>query len=358
VYGSTSGLPKEHYLVLIEKYVGQLLGQFSFTDKHFMMLVLGTVFLIWMFLLLQRTNIKLIGAAIVVFVSLNISVAYSNFFPILETKSLREEPKTAQFLKQDKGEWRYFTIMPGFTTFEESVKCTNTFAENFELQKELLQPNVNMLYGVDAVDGYDNFMPKGISELLAYIGSEQSVTGNLLANENISIEERIRKIAERKGLLKMMNVKYVISTREIADKDFVEVYRDKVGRCETPLLVYELKGVWPRYFTSRNTAKYSDFQSVIQSDLSVPIIMGEDLEPKSEKNFEEVKPEYLYDGLLFKTNQKENNNLYIGNAFLPNYKAFLDDKEVLLKKANHAYMYVPVPPGKHEVRIIYNVPVK
>lgn len=360
VYEKTAKMPKEHYFNLIHRYLEELTVQFSFLDKHYFLVAAGGFFILWFLRSLKIRSQNQLSYAVVAFIILNMMVTYNNRYAVLETSVITDEPKTAQFMKSATldGQFRYFSVMPGFSLFDESLRCKATYEESFILQKELLQPNINMLYGIDAVDGYDNFMPRTLSEILGYVGSEQSVTPNLLANENISLEDRLNKIAERKGLLRMMNVKYVVSHYEIKDADFIKVFEEKVGNCGTRVIVYELKGTWPRYFLSNTTDTYSGFDSVANSDLSVPVIIGEGLVKKTGKKISVIKPEYLYDGYRFELNAVEDTNLFIGNAWLPNYKATLDGKTIEIKKANHAYMYVPVPQGDHEIKIIYEVPFK
>ncbi|MEK7091382.1 MAG: hypothetical protein AAB900_00135, partial [Patescibacteria group bacterium] len=40
---------------------------------------------------------------------------------------------------------------------------------------------LNMQYGLDSIGGYEPFMPRRVSEVLAYVGSEQVTTGGTLA---------------------------------------------------------------------------------------------------------------------------------------------------------------------------------
>ena len=80
------------------------------------------------------------------------------------------------------------------TLFNESVRCMLTPADTFNLRKELLAPNTNILYGLDAADGYDNYMPKLVSDTLGFIGSEHALGQNPLFKENIPLTIQSRKV--------------------------------------------------------------------------------------------------------------------------------------------------------------------
>ena len=46
--------------------------------------------------------------------------------------------------------------------------------------------------------------------------------------------------------------------------------------------------------------------------------------------------------------------LYVSDTFYPGWKAYVDGKEVAIVRANYMFRAVPLPPGGHTVRFVYD----
>ncbi len=336
LYSHTAGLPKEHYLAVLKSNIAVSFDELSIFNYQ-VLIFLGCA--ISSYVLLKRFGYysarQFLSLALVLML-LNISFVYADHYKALTPGEVHKEPATATFIKQqiklDGEPSRTFVLFPGFTLFEEGLRCPNlTVSESFEIQKELLFPNSNMLYGVDVVGGYDNFMPLNVSDNLAYIGSEQSVSRDMLANEPIPLEARIKKITERKDILRLMNVRYIISHLPILDSDFKALKTIHVGKCGLDLTMYTLKDAWPRYFITGS----KDFTY--------------------EHGVGPLQPYYGYNTMTFDVVGKEG-NLFIGNVWLTDWRAFVDGKEVPIEKIRNLYMGVRVPHGTKQVLLEYTEP--
>jgi uncharacterized membrane protein YfhO len=51
---------------------------------------------------------------------------------------------------------------------------------------------------------------------------------------------------------------------------------------------------------------------------------------------------------------KEDNLLVLSDTYYPGWKAYLDGNPVKIFRANYNFRAVSVPPGKHEVKFVYN----
>lgn len=338
IYARTTHLPLAHYQSLISDYVTEAIKQFSFVDTQFLILILF-ILIIYLFInLLPRLKTTSVYILSVLILTFNFSFVYASKVVTVSRDTLERVPATVQFIRNyEKGNnlpFRVFSILPGFTTFDTlNTECHNSDPdEALMLQQELLMPNINMQYNIDSVGGYENFMSDNVSRVLAYVGSEQAVTGDQVSNLAIPLSEKIKIIESRKNILRTMNVKYVISHYQFTDPDFKELTHIYVGQCKTLIYIYELSGTWPRYFLlGGETSK---------------LLSG--LGAKSG-----LVPKYTHNSIYFDVLSNQDTMLFIGNTYLPGWQAFVDGAPVKITPAHYLYMQITVPEGKHRIELRY-----
>ncbi len=331
IYSQTSKLPIEYYFSVIKIELNQLLNQFYILDFSViiaLIFIIASLYLLSSITTLSEKHFLIVSILLVL---LNFSFVYAFYYKTVSIKDYLSVPNTALFIKDreknNKEPFRIYSVFPNDTVYKEQIRCgMNDQSESLELQKELIVPNLNILYDLDVADGYDQFTPRNISILTAKFGSERAPTGPTLASEKIPIEEKIKKIVSMKNVFQMMNVKYIISHYEIKDIDFNKVYAADVGRCGTIVYVYELKNHWPRYYLSNNNDKVS------------------------------VPAKYNKNGMDFVIDTTNDTNLYVGNTFLSGWRVSVDGEWVEISNANQVYMSIPVKKGNHEISFIYKEP--
>ena len=62
---------------------------------------------------------------------------------------------------------------------------------------------------------------------------------------------------------------------------------------------------------------------------------------------------YTDENLELNVNASGNNFLFIGNTFVKGWKAYVDGKQTKIYKANHGYLGIVVPKGKHKILVSY-----
>lgn len=382
-YSASSALPKSAYAPLIRGYVSQALGQCAIYSKDMIILAVFCVLAYLLFKKMGRMSGRAFALSALCLSIANLYAVYEGRFSSIPEALYDKAPASAEYISaQIAGGLpaRAYTILPGRTLFEVlGAECPDAPpGEGFALASELLLPNRNMDFNIDALSGYDNFMPARVSELLDYVGSEQSVTGAALANADMSIADKVAVIASRKDMLRAMNTRYVISHYPISDPDFVEAKSWDVGACDTVLHLYELKGYWPRYFlsdsyvplepgTSTELAAFIDeasrragpFAAIDEADagsLAIASSSGPDPQSAGTRSIVPVSPSYGYDSMSFSVNAAGDSLLFVGNAFLPGYAATIDGVPAKIYRANYAYMAIEVSSGKHSVVFSYKVP--
>jgi hypothetical protein len=255
----------EYYFKVIHGYLVQAIGQFSVTDWNIFVLLFGLVSAYWIFSRAGFVDKQWWKTAVLCIVSFNFLFQYYNYINVVSRKDYYSLPNTVSFIKEResamKGDlFRVFSPLNGISLYTESVRCNfpimghwEVSKEDFMLRKELFEPNVTLLYGIDNADGYEPYVWSRTDDVLGYIGSRFSGPdrfGMQFAGNNTSAEEKIKEFAVRKNMLRSLNIKYIASYYTINDPDFTEVFAEKVGVCRTPIYLYELSNMWPRYFTS------------------------------------------------------------------------------------------------------------
>ncbi|MEN3039655.1 MAG: YfhO family protein, partial [Candidatus Kryptonium sp.] len=76
------------------------------------------------------------------------------------------------------------------------------------------------------------------------------------------------------------------------------------------------------------------------------------IEPTSNNAYVELI-KYQIQKIILKVNATGNNLLFLSETWYPNWKCYIDGKEVPVYKANYVFRAVVVPPGTHEIVFIY-----
>lgn len=352
LYKDTSGLPVEHYLGLLSQYLNDSLDSIFILNWDVATFVIFGVLAFYLLKRIREFKPEAFLTLSLIAISLNFAFAYANRFETVSREELTSFSKTAEFIQNndDLGQFRIFTPFSGITIYNNlRVACaSDDVSEELLLQKELITPSLNMQFGIDSIDGYDPFMPLSVAEMIGYVGSEHTTASYSLAWEAISLEDRIKKFIDRKNILKSMNVKYVISAYDIDDEDFTKVFSEEVGECRTPVNIYELSDYWPRNFVTTDLSlldSENDFKKTIER-----------LEGASRPAFDDaalVSQSYGYDSIDFEVVLETDGLLFIGNTWLPSWRAYVDGKEVEILKANYVYMALPLLKGEHRVVLKY-----
>jgi hypothetical protein len=333
IYNSSHKLPKEHYINVLNQYIKDLN---IFTIFNYQMVVF-IVFSLLTYVFIKNINKfrDLLLPISIVLVSLNILFVYMFNFKSIPREEILKLPSTVQFIKDNGGNmpYRVYSVFPGLSLYNKYiVSCKQgNDSDAFYIQKEMMSPNINMIYGIDIIDGYDNFIPKILSDKLAYIGSENSFSKDNIINKDSSIQEKIIEIQNNKDLLKLLNVKYIISMYKFNDIDFKLVKTNELP-CNNELYIYELKSYLPRYF-------YTDSIDNIKKEINISEIVPSYKKEETELNFTSEKDGYVF----------------IGNTYLPSYEIYINNKKEKPSIYENLFMIIPIKKGENEIVIKYPV---
>lgn len=374
-YARTAGLPVDYYLAVLKQFLHSALQSFSLLDRQVIASLIFFVAAYWLLKKLKSwSERKWISVALLILI-LNFGAVYFGYYQYISRADFYAPAKTAEFIKAHQGlaPARFYSLLPGATVYQKLVVGCNSSNElaGFQLEKELLLANLNMQYGLDSIGGYEPFMPRRVSELLGYVGSEQVTTGGTLAEVATSTEQKLATILDRKNILRLMNTRYLIGSESLSDTDLSLRFSEQVGTCRVPVKIYELSNYWPRYFTidtyqvaTSTGPVFPDILAKIQAQGERPLAVLEEVLPIEAGIVKAITPgtsqivsaNLSYEAISFSLELKQPKLLVIGNAWLPGWQATVDGRPAKIYRTNYIYMAVPVLAGRHQLVLSYHYP--
>ena len=233
--------------------------------------------------------------------------------------------------------------------------------------KEKHPPSMNLLYKLHDIWGIDVIHLKRTDDLYGAFTGTPSISSS--------------------NLVDLFSIKYIISVTQIEkDPRFELIYsrieglqgkREDLLKANT-IKLYRNRNPLPRAWLVKD-------HRVLDAKSILAILSGKEFNPRKEVLLEEIPQwvtpnsdvrAYCYTPLLRRTPNsiggppeivsETNNRLLIHvkaaqNAFLvlsdtyfPGWKAYLDGNPVKIFRANYNFRAVSIPPGKHEVKFVYN----
>jgi hypothetical protein len=236
---------------------------------------------------------------------------------------------TIDNLKQDNGEWR-------FAKFGADVIPSNTAT----------------IVGLYDIHGYDALNVNRYMEVLGAIDSTMIAVGNA------ALRRRIGPIADRdaldSGILDMLNVKYFMSVADLGGSGPEPVGLPNEGFLPRAYLVdgarrFDSDDEVLAYMKSGEFDPAAEVLLVGERD-EVP--RGANVGPPGSASVLEYGPHLV----AVDVDAAVPCYLFVSDVHYPGWRAFVDDEEVELLRANYAFRAVKLGPGTHTVRMEY-VPV-
>lgn len=372
LYQKTSGLSLTYYHSVIEKLLSEIRELFSLLNPQVFLpiafLLISSVLLLFFYKKKIRENYFV--PLVILFVLLNFFCVFAFYHPTISAKEFYLESVTAKFIKEDlkniepiEGK-RVFTFLPGFSEYTElTIPYQPDEFASLNFQKELLAPNLNVFYGLDSADSYDNMMPRRMSRILALIGSDRATIGDKLSDLKALPEEKAEKLEQRKKLLDLLGVRYILSIFPLNEKIFSQILRTDISPYNIPLSVYENREVRPLFYLAGHVELIKpDEEAAYQKLLKDPLegknvfIECSDCVIKSGFNSQgEIFLEEKNNNLVrLKVNSPIDNYLIFSENYLPGWRAFINGQEIEIYYANSVYMGIFVPAGEHEILFRYS----
>lgn len=270
-------------------------------------------------------------------------------------------PGVEYLLARADGDFRVWTLFSGVSNFDLlDTPYGYEPSDNVAFMSNLLTPNINILFGIDSLDYYDNLMDRRHARVLAYFGSDRATADSRLVDEDISLSKKIEKFLDRLHELSAYNVRYIISAYPLTHSDLSPVLTWNATSHHIPLYLYELTKFRPRYYLT-DTIDFTDTDSesilwertraAIQEDRSLlecsncPAVEASEgkwqLQHQTNSwysfTIDTVKPQYFI----------------FGQGSISGWRAFIDGQQTTIYPANFINQAILVSAGRHEVVFVY-----
>jgi len=377
-YQYSTKLPLAHYHNVISSLVNSTFENISLLNIKFF---IPAIFIVIGYIFVRRMRDgrifagKYFSLAIVALSFVNLASLHPNFYQIFDKKIIQEQPEIARVIKEKEGaplnNMRTFSFLTGSGIDQ---KLDNTFypevteEDHMIIQRDLMVVNLNMLYGVDSIDGYNNLMSRRNSRLLAALGSHRTTVGDSLAYAEGTIPDKISIFLSRLSLLSMMNVKYIISLYELpSTKDLSLVYTAYSTRFNVPIYLYENNKVLPRIYLANSVTILPDQDELNNFDIVANPINDfnqktylecnncQDSKNIKSKN-DKLKIHTYRDGFLeLDVNIDQGRWLIFSESNLPGWRATIEGEDTEIFTANYIYQGMYIPSGQHKVIIKFSM---
>jgi hypothetical protein len=214
---------------------------------------------------------------------------------------------------------------------------------------EVIPSNTATIVGLEDIHGYDALNVNRYMEVLGAIDS------TMIAVSNAALRRRIGPISDRNALqseiLAMLNVKYVLTVADMGGP-----------RPEAVALVDDR--YLPRAYLVGRAHWFDSYEGVLaymksgDFDPTAEVLLKGETRP-SPRFADEGSPgsaslvEYGPHRLVIDAEAEAPCYLFVSDVHYPGWRAFVDDREVELLRANYAFRAVGLAPGHHMVRMEY-----
>lgn len=360
-YAKTIGLPIEYYHRSIENLISSNFYTFSFFNKDFLIPLLLTIAAFLALIFIKKLN-KISLFYIFIFSGFIWAVISPMVSSGLNRDFFKETP-IIEFLKAQEKPFRVYSLLPNLSTYQLVALGHEGAAEadQNEFFRTMLPPNLNLVYGVDSIDGYEVSVPRRVSRILAELLSERAPLGNKIAEARLLPEEKIKIFKSRENLLSMMNVKYIISAYPLSEQIFKKVFEMRVTRFNIPIYIYEDKNVLPRFYFAKSVKPIESdelkaLDEILTSDINFNntafIECGDKCGTGSEGKI--IDYEYKNGYLRLNTESQTGGWLVFSESYDRGWQTKVNGVTALIYRANYIYQAVRVPSGKNTIEFIYH----
>jgi len=355
---SASGFGADYYQ---QVFTGYLENFFRITSLLSFPVLISMCFLVLSAGLLYQYRRSNFSKLAIILVGVNFSLVFFGFHPLVKGLELSSGSEVTDFLQGHQG--KYLSILPGLSEYQlVTVPYGSDPSMILDFQKNILPPNFNLYFGLSSIDYYDNLMPESMANYLALLGSDRSTAPGKISDEDITVQEKIKKITENKYLFDLLGIRYVISAYPLDETVFNLVLKTEATSHNIPVMVYENPDARPEVYLASvaQVITGDDIEAVLSSKPT-----GRDIIVGCKSTCGETSGEAAGEVKIL---EKSNGNwkiksttvdqrwLVISENNLPGWQVTLDGQRVEPALVNGVYLGVFVPAGEHEVVAKYGLP--
>lgn len=359
MYANTTQLSLDYYHDVIRLIAGQTFMNVSFLNIN---VVLLFIYLYVLYLLLKLIDRKILFSNLfIIFVLLNMLSFCFATLDIADKNLIIGRSNTAEFIHANEDDIYGYRVF-GFATFlaqYQMISAThaNTEIESLVFAREALIANANVYSEIPIVGGYDTLNFRRYQNIVTHLEDTTSKK---------TIEEKTSIFLSKLNLLSAFNVKYIVSPYILDNPNLDLVFSEKVTDFQVPLYLYKNMKFLPRFYLAKKVTFLSEndeegnFSRVVQADSNFKDVTFIECDKcTNEKAFGQIGTVRLIfrdkSGFEIEVTSERDEWLVVSNESVPGWRASIDGVFTKIYYANHAFMGVFVPKGKHKVVFSYEV---
>ncbi len=258
-----------------------------------------------------------------------------------------------------------FNFVPEIDRFLTANRPTQPFRV---VAPNWLPPMPNRLHAPNRSLAWTNLFERMTSQTMGGIprGIQYSLDRSIDLLNTADSEELYRRClllpeANRLQLMKKLNSPIVLSIGAISHPD-LQFLASFDTRSDYRLHAYMLAASLPRaYFASSILPVSSPAGAVellLRPDVSLQnAVILEDVVPLKDSGAsipgKAVVLSYLYQRVRCETESGVSGYLVLLDSYYPGWRAYVDGREVEIRRANYCFRAIPVPAGKHQIEFVY-----
>ena len=230
-----------------------------------------------------------------------------------------------------------------------------------------MEANIQTHEKIFSTDGYDPLFIKRYAELVnsGKNGKLESVPRSYVIIPPSS-GESLNNNHYRDVLLDLLGVKFILnkneSLKEKNEPDYLAFPQKEYSLIyqKTPWQIYKNNDTLPRFFLTDSFVVEKDKEKIIprlydyKRDAKT-VILEEDFNIPIQKGKGKIKlVKYSPNKIIFYVDTQSNNILFLSDTYYPGWKAYVDNKETRIYRADYAFRAIFIPSGKHTIIFFYN----
>jgi Bacterial membrane protein YfhO len=245
--------------------------------------------------------------------------------------------RVLQTREADLNRFFYFPSVRDLHPSSVTVMGRPTLEESIALSFKNLLPNAGLLYGVDYFQEIDALGRQPYTDFLFF------------ANQ--------LNFATQMKLLRTFNVKYLLAFKPLAEKGLILIRHSP----ESFSWLYRIEGTIPRTYVVNKASVQKDSKQVLrllssdEFDPALEVVLDREIPMPPIQQLKATAKIVRYENELVTIAASADNEaiLVLADSHYPGWKAFVDGKEEVIRRANLFFRAVPLPAGDHTVEFRY-----
>jgi hypothetical protein len=272
---------------------------------------------------------------------------------IIDAETWRRPPHTVQKILSDPGMFRVYSPAAS-ETHKVAWRLANGWQGDLQPyvdQREFLQVNSNVLYGIASPEVYIQLAPSNVVD----IWGDMNRGGMIMSTATVQ-QGKFNARASFNNIMNLFNVKYILAPWPIEGTS-IRIVEQTNG-----VYVHENPGVLPRAFMVGRVREAHTLPAasgiLLSSDFDPAreVILPEPLTLQLDTNQAASRVEvlqYRNNEVQLKVSAAGSGVLVLSDTYFPGWSAELDGTEVPIMKANLCQRAVAVPAGMHVLRFVF-----